>query len=1009
MKQLILLTLLFLSACNKDPLPELSIQPGGCMIYWDPQDKPQPICVLRQTKNDADRTPLDNTITITVSGPPLRRVKLTANGATRYDDEIPEAGEVSLPLEFPAETTQLVASSTDGTASSGRAASLLLSRTHIFPTARQLRAEIEAHELQDHPAQVQHALDSLDKGQLALSPPERAYFLGQLGGVLDDYREGVDGSALKTETRTLALKILRRAMEEAHQQNLYSVEAVSLTRSFGFLHAVNAGESLDKIIETLENPSTNKALSMSIHEGIINHYNLSWIYELIGNFEKSTRNINKAIALLKKNPTDPASLVSIHSQRAVTMQYINNKTESDSSKKETIRLLNSITDSCKKLQTYNTLGWIDILQMQSGVRDTQARTYLKAAYQLHNDCAEKNKPISDFDSPLVRLNLARVALLEFEQTAHRANPNDRLLNEAERYLAEAEALLPCKEPEADRKQDCQKPEAQVDALELRGRRALLRSGSPPAPTGAVPQVDDRPGQELARQALAAFQALEKLTSTKILTPSYRWAALVGQADAYARLNDLKQASALYRRAERLMQRIAAGLPLASRRQMFVAQFEAGTARHVSLLLDHAQDAQAAFQAIRSARSGALRALLPSTASSAEANEWAEQMKSYFRQFAERERAQHDLNEASVDMKEKARRALQDADQALQDALAPMYGDTGADSVQDRYRAPDDDELLLTCYPLSAPLQQGARDWLCAAADSKGPYTVRRSIATWNTQEAAAILAAFAEPLRRAKRLTLLPYGGMREVVWETVPFDGQPLTAERSVSYGLDLPRHPVRAQRATDAPILAVVNPQGNLPAALNIVEALRAAATRAGRTLSLFSGAPRRGGHVLTTLLALFSPKDRPADAKQVLTSLQAGDPFLYYGHAAASQQAGLDSHLRFADNSQIAARDIMALPTVPSRVLLVGCETAVSDPQAPADDLGLTQAFLLRGSREVLATTRQVSDAHAALLLQTLLESEALSPAVPLADTVRHALMPLRQRSPHPDWDAFRVYQP
>lgn len=999
MKQLILLTLLFLSACKKDTLPELSIQPGGCMIYWDPQDKPQPICVLPQTTDNANQTQFDNTITITVSGPPLRFFALTANGATVYNGKVPEAGEVSVPLKFQNERTRLIVSSTDGTASSGRAASLLLSHTHIFPTARQLRAEIEKNKREDLPAQVQQALDKLDKGEPALSPAERAYFLGQLGSVLNDYREAIGDRALTFKTRELALQVLGRAMKAAHEHNLYSVEAAALTRMFGFLHAEPGSTDLITIISTLEDESVQKALSMSINEKISNKYNLSWMYETAGDNINAAKSINEVIALLPRTTMSPEEIISFHAQRAVIMQYLNNQKEANISKTQAKVLLHDTKNIsvCKKLNDYNSLGWVEILQMQTGARNTQARSFLESAYDLHEACSQKHDPDVMFNSSLVRLNLARVALLEFEQTPRSANPDSRLLDKAEKYLREAAAL------------NCEKPEAQVDAFELQGRLALLRSGSPPAPTGAAPQVDDRTGQELTRQALAAFQELEKLTSTKILTPSYRWAALVGQADAHARLNDLKQASALHRRAEALLQRIATGLPLTSGRQMFVAQFEAGTARHVSLLLEHAQDAQAAFLAIRSARSGTLRALLPSTASGADSSEWAEQMKGYHQLFSERERTQHQVNDAVGDEQEKAKRALQDADQALKDALAKMYGDTGTGSVPDRYRAPADDELLLTCYPLSTPLQQGERDWLCAAADSKGPYTVRRSIATWNTQEAAAILAAFAEPLRRAKRLTLLPYGGMREVVWETVPFDGQPLTAARSISYGLDLPRHPVTAQRVTDAPILAVVDPQGNLDMAPGVVEVLRSAAKRAGRTLSLSCGGPRRGGHVLTALSALFSPKEHPADAGQVLASLQTGDPFLYFGHAVASQQAGWDSRLLFADNSQIAARDILALSTVPSRVLLVGCETAVSDPQAPADDLGLTQAFLLRGSREVLATTRRVSDAHAALLLQTLLESEALSPAVPLADTLRHALMTLRQRSPHPDWDAFRVYQP
>ncbi len=69
---------------------------------------------------------------------------------------------------------------------------------------------------------------------------------------------------------------------------------------------------------------------------------------------------------------------------------------------------------------------------------------------------------------------------------------------------------------------------------------------------------------------------------------------------------------------------------------------------------------------------------------------------------------------------------------------------------------------------------------------------------------------------------------------------------------------------------------------------------------------------------------------------------------------------------------------------KVLLIGCETAVSDRGAPADEMELAQAFVLRGSEEVPETISKVADSTAAALVDKL-------------------------RYPAPALDAFRVYVP
>lgn len=943
------------------------------MIYW--AHEPDPICVLSPAPNDR--------LTLTITATPLASLSLAADGAAVFQGSIPANGVLTLPWSPRAESSQLIATVTQR--SSSLRQTMRVSRRQIFPIGGSIREQIEkGHPPADWPAQVQRAQRRLDAGEPALSPPERAYFLGQLGNVLQDYLSERSSEELDPQVRAQAIALFQRAIQEAQAQRLYSVEAASLTRLFDFMFLDQERSNLLDLISILRDSKHNIALQTNPFEGMINDYNLSWLNELVGNLAQAARDIDRALAQAQRVRVPSGAMMSLHIQRAVMMQYLNNEKESLVSEKATTKILESASDlgPCEILQTYNSLAWIHILQMQNGRHDSLARDYLEKSYRHYPACREQNKTASIFDTSLVLLNLARVAMLEAEP-ATAATRREDLLSEAEQHIKDAVAL------------GSQRPEVTVDLLELRGRLALLRGDGPAA------QV--------------AFRELETLTATRILTPYYQWAALIGQADAHAAQGSRAEAIAAYRRAERLLQRIAAGLPLTSRRQMFVAQFEAGTARYLSLLAD--SDPKAALAAIRSARTRALHAFVQSAGGSSEDPTLRAHMQRYYQLYADRDLAVREHRDVPLDEQEAAARKLHQIDAALQDVLKDLYLGPATESAPESepgsaYRAPRADELILSCFPLPKRAAEPVRDWLCAAADAHGHYLSRQRLTRWTPEQAAAVLTAFAAPLRRAKHLHLLPYDGMRDIVWETLPFDGRSLSERLTVTYGLDLPRPTATTDasgQTSPRPVLAVLNPEEDLPGAQPAAGWLRRELARQGRKLVLFYGSPRAGGHLWSLLLERFSAREQPALAPAVLRELPTTDLFVYYGHAEPSEQSGWDSHLRFADGGRIAARDVMALSATPRRVLLFGCDTAVSDRQAPADELGLAQAFLLRGSREVLATTRRVPAKQAAELLHELIQRGALTAAVPLAESLRQALSALRQRGPHPDWDAFRVFQP
>jgi hypothetical protein len=98
------------------------------------------------------------------------------------------------------------------------------------------------------------------------------------------------------------------------------------------------------------------------------------------------------------------------------------------------------------------------------------------------------------------------------------------------------------------------------------------------------------------------------------------------------------------------------------------------------------------------------------------------------------------------------------------------------------------------------------------------------------------------------------------------------------------------------------------------------------------------------------------------------------------------------------------------VPRKVLLIGCETAFSAREAPADEGSLAQAFALRGSGEILARTRKVADRTAAAPAEKLIQLGALKPdGPPLAAALRDTVAALRALHPAVEVDSFRVYMP
>lgn len=252
----------------------------------------------------------------------------------------------------------------------------------------------------------------------------------------------------------------------------------------------------------------------------------------------------------------------------------------------------------------------------------------------------------------------------------------------------------------------------------------------------------------------------------------------------------------------------------------------------------------------------------------------------------------------------------------------------------------------------------------------------------------SLLVPFRSLLDRAERLRVLPYGLLRSVDFHALPLDGEPLLFRHLVIYSLDLPSRPAAALPARPVALL-VADPEGNLPEARQEAEAVGAAIRSWSKRWSLWQ---------LDGL---------DATARAVRKALPEADLFHFAGHGRFAGFSGWDSSLQLADGSRLTLADLLALRPVPSWVVLSSCDAGLSSEQARGEGVGIAQAFLLAGSRAVIAATERVEDGTARALIDELYRG--WEPGADLPRQLQRAQLALRQKRPDADWQSFRLFEP
>ena len=181
---------------------------------------------------------------------------------------------------------------------------------------------------------------------------------------------------------------------------------------------------------------------------------------------------------------------------------------------------------------------------------------------------------------------------------------------------------------------------------------------------------------------------------------------------------------------------------------------------------------------------------------------------------------------------------------------------------------------------------------------------------------------------------------------------------------------------RSEGSKVLAVLDPSGDLPMARQ--EAALIPATR--RTI-LYDDAQRR----------------------TILAAAMDLDLFHFSGHGLMEPASPWDAHLQLAGSERLTLQDVLVSRVHARLVVLNGCDTGLEGELSRRQRIGLADAFLVAGSRHVLASDRKVSDAGALAFVSLFYENDGLTDPV---EAYRCAALEAERRGLS-EWTAYRLH--
>ncbi|MBC7975162.1 MAG: CHAT domain-containing protein [Myxococcales bacterium] len=271
------------------------------------------------------------------------------------------------------------------------------------------------------------------------------------------------------------------------------------------------------------------------------------------------------------------------------------------------------------------------------------------------------------------------------------------------------------------------------------------------------------------------------------------------------------------------------------------------------------------------------------------------------------------------------------------------------------------------------VRRDVRGFLRACADNS------RSLAA-GQRLAGVLLAPFGDAIRAASQVVFVAAGDLSLVPFHALPFDGDALGAQVSVSYAPSASLMGVLTTRpVAGAPILVVGDPpkMSSLP--------------DNGRPLRALPGA-RLEAEAIAALVPNSLLLTEDATRARVAAAMSQYRVIHLATHGLADERSPWLSAIMLADSDQLTLSDLMGLELDADLVILSACDSGTGKVTYGDEVLGLARGLLAAGARAVIVSLWPVND-QATRVLMTELHRQLQTGARP-ADALRDAQLALRK---------------
>lgn len=670
-------------------------------------------------------------------------------------------------------------------------------------------------------------------------------------------------------------------------------------------------------------------------------------------------------------------------------------------------------DVCQGSLLLHNLGWIYLLRWESSAGTTRDpaplfREVLQRSHGPSAICANKARAIKALASLARRLSLPPLSADKDPGTDPQL-----LTQQAEQAIADARALA------AGQTLDYQD---ETDLLFAKARLSLRKREPVPA------------------EALNLFMELAERTRKDSIIED-RWEAVCGAGVAQLALAPVAAADRRSRRERqlRLLSQCSELLDQHVENIWLTRQASAvdvfGGALGRLLMALHPRDREALLPVLLTTlRRASRRAIAPYRWPLAEqqspADKTLDKLSKYREQRAQFEARQEQSWPEQIPQRDtpadRERRIGQRREllELLDAAFVELRQRPAADASWRTLPPPSPTELLLVCHPAGKYV-------FCITAHEK---ELRSALLTpeqlaRKEDSAAALLSPWRAKLPpigggpRAhapiERVRVLSHGRLREADVADWPVDGQPLIARVPVVYGLDIA--PVKIRTGGPGAVMAI-HPDGDLggaDATLQMLQSRPFLTALKPRYFSVdvaqFAAAPVNKEPMFGRLY----PEHNRAELFAVLghfrSNLCTRDP------SPIGEQSSWLTALCLPGQNSLWAGDVLLAPQIPGTVLLMGCSSARPDAKLSTSAMTMATAYVLRGSRAVLGTVRDIQRPLAQQMLCHLSMDPHFGTArFDLVTAVQQAQRAIATGQPcasgvslselgQADWQAFRVYVP